>query len=154
MIQRIQTAYLLLATVLSALFLSGNIARFKDASGDLYNLTARGLMKIPTELNTGQLAILWPLILLTLLIAVISFASIFLYKNRKLQLKLTSGILIIAIFQVIVFAICSVLVMKEYDVSIVPGIKMILPVLVVICMFLAYRGIRKDENLVRSYDRL
>ena len=38
--------------------------------------------------------------------------------------------------------------------TIIPGIKMVVPLLILIFGILAQRGIKHDENLVRSYDRL
>jgi peptidoglycan/LPS O-acetylase OafA/YrhL len=154
MIQRIQSVYLLLTTIFSVLFLSGNIVKFNDSSGNLINITFRGLIKISGGSNPEQLGKLLPVILLILLIGVVSLLTTFLYKNRRLQMKLTIGLLILAITLVIMIVVYSVHIMKKYDADIVPGIKMILPLLMAVCIYLAYRGIKKDDTLVRSYDRL
>jgi hypothetical protein len=44
--------------------------------------------------------------------------------------------------------------MRKYDSDIVWSFWMLLPVLIPVSLFLAYRGIKKDEDLVKSYDRL
>lgn len=47
------------------------------------------------------------------------------------------------------YYICS-----KYDAEIVPGFKIALPVIILILNILTYRGIRHDDRLVKSYDRL
>jgi hypothetical protein len=44
--------------------------------------------------------------------------------------------------------------MTKHSTEIVPGIKMALPFLMLISMILAYKGIKKDDDLVKGYDRL
>jgi hypothetical protein len=42
----------------------------------------------------------------------------------------------------------------NFNAKIVPGMTLILYPVMLICAVLAYRGIKKDDNLVKSYDRL
>ena len=44
--------------------------------------------------------------------------------------------------------------MKKYGAELEPGLKMVIPLLIMISVTLAYRGISKDDRLVKSYDRL
>ena len=64
----------------------------------------------------------------------------------------------ILILLVIAFIIASVLysyiILTKYNAEIIPGFKMVIPVIQLILSILAYRGIRKDDALVKSYDRL
>ena len=154
MIQRLQSVYLLLTTLCSVLFLSGNMLKFTDDSGDLLNITYNGLKRISEGESPEQLARLLPLIILILLTAVTALIAIFLYRNRKLQIKFTIGLLILILILVMVLAGYSFLVMRNFDAEISWSIKMILPLLMLLFTYLAYRGIRKDEDLVKSYDRL
>jgi K+ transporter len=48
----------------------------------------------------------------------------------------------------------GITVIQRYHSELVPGIKMFIPVLILIFAILAYRGIKKDEDLVKSGDRL
>jgi hypothetical protein len=43
---------------------------------------------------------------------------------------------------------------QNHNVSAVSGIKTFIPVVEVILSILAYRGIKKDEEVVKSYDRV
>jgi uncharacterized membrane protein YidH (DUF202 family) len=45
-------------------------------------------------------------------------------------------------------------IVSKFEARIIPGFKMILPILILIISILAYRGIKKDDQLVKSYDRL
>jgi len=95
-----------------------------------------------------------PLSVIILLIATISAAAIFFYRNRRLQMKLTIGLILLASALLLYLALFAVLIINRYSVELVPVIRMIIPPLVLILSILAYRGIKNDENLVRSYDRL
>src|SRR4030042_451799 len=152
MIQRLQSVYLLLTTLCSVLFLSGNMLKFTDDSGNLLSITYKGLKRIAGGAAPEQLERLLPLTILVILIAVVALIAIFLYRNRKLQIRFTIGLLILILILVIVLAGYSFLVMRNYNADINRSIKMILPLLMLLFTYLAYRGIRKDEDLVKSYD--
>jgi cytochrome bd-type quinol oxidase subunit 2 len=154
MIQRIQSIYLFLATLFAVFFLSGNILKFSDHSGKIIGITIRGLIRISEERAPEHAALFLPLVLLILLIVVVSLLTIFLFKNRKLQLRLAIGLLILTILLVLLITGYSVYITGKYNADIVFEIKMILLLLMPICMYLAYRGIKKDDDLVKSYDRL
>lgn len=154
MIQRVQSVYLLLTTVLSVLFLNGNMLRFTDASGNVIGMTISGILKYHAGSASENPGGLLPLVILVFLTAVISFLAVFLFRNRKLQVRITAVALFLAFSVVLTAAVYAIFVMRKFDAEILWSIKMALPVLMVIFLFLAYRGIRKDDELVKSYDRL
>lgn len=133
MIQRIQSIYLLLA----ALF-SGAVAFFVPffVSGD----KVLPLLHFPVFTAAFVLS------------ALISLFSIFRYKNRQQQV--VAGRLNI----IINFVIFGFLIYYWYQkFSLAPEnmqLGIFIPVIVVILISLANRGIMKDELLVRSMDRL
>jgi hypothetical protein len=57
-----------------------------------------------------------------------------------------------------VFLITSIYVsfriVSKFDARLIPGFKMILPLAILIFSILASWGIKKDDKLVKSYDRL
>jgi len=76
-------------------------------------------------------------------------AIIFLYKNRRLQLRLTVVALFIAVINVLLYFTQ----LKKYtsgNISLTAIFALAIPLL----LFLAARGIWKDEKLVKSLDRL
>lgn len=145
MIQRIQTIYLLLTTITAILFLSGNIFLFENG-------TEIGLSGINADMQNNALNLVLSILFLT--IPLLSFLNIFFYKKRKLQIRLTMFLLFLIIFLIGVAGYYVFKISIDSDTSIVFNYKLILPVLMLIFTFMAYRGIRKDEEIVRSYDRL
>lgn len=137
MIQRFQTIYLLLTTLFSILFLSGEMVVLKNETGVV---EAHGIVL--------------PLVVLLILIAVISLLTIFLFKNRKFQLKLSIALIALSIILILALAYYAFTLSGKYNAQIQFRINLIFPVMVLVFSILAYMGIRKDEELVKSYDRL
>lgn len=148
MIQRIQSVYLLLATgafggqfVLPYLFTETNNPATTVpalADGALTPLDNIGL------LGLTALAVLLPLI------------AIFLFKNRALQGKITGLGILVGILLLTLAAITAqatrAAIPSGGSVQFGPG--WLAPVAGLLLLWLAGRSIRKDENLVRSMDRL
>lgn len=153
MIQRIQSVYLLLTTLLSVLFLNGNIINFIGSTSPV-SLAFNGVRMYSGGEEPEIVMTVMPFSILLMLVPLVSVIAIFLYKNRKLQLKLVIALilLIIAVITLAGYYIYSVI--NSYDSELMFGYKLVLPVLMLIFSILAYRGIKKDEELVRSYDRL
>ncbi len=134
MIQRIQTIWLLLAAsaalvTLKLSFYSGN----KD--NNLFE-----------ELNgTSNFLIL----IVTVAVAVTALATIFLFKNRKLQMRLSwLGLLLQLIVLALYFQQTKQFVQGSFTLT--SAISFVIPVFFI----LAWLGIRKDEKLIKSMDRL
>ncbi|MBN8676622.1 MAG: DUF4293 domain-containing protein [Chitinophagales bacterium] len=150
MIQRIQSIYLLLAAIalICPVFLplataTGDPAALQ-ATGD--NFFADGTFW-SKEHPAGYS--------LFLLIAGI-ISTIFWYKNRPKQMQ-TAGILALTVLILIVLyaALGALNAQRLPDTaSVQPGIGAYPPALAIVFLVLAYRAIKKDENLVRSSDRL
>jgi hypothetical protein len=89
------------------------------------------------------------ILILTVICATVSLVNIFLFKNRKLQLRLT---LINALISVIIIFLYFTYT-KEYTTG---GLSLlsVLVFVVPIFLLLAARGIYKDEKLVKSVNRL
>jgi hypothetical protein len=154
MIQRIQTLYLSLTAILSFLFLNGSFFKFIDHSGSLIKVTFTQVIRDTSALEQEVLEKTFLLSPFIILIVVLSVMTILLFKKRSLQLLL--GKLLIILIIAFIFVSCSYvyILLTKYNSVIVPGFKMVIPLLQLILSVLAYRGIRKDDNLVKSYDRL
>ena len=136
MIQRIQTLYLIMTILLSVLFLTGRmIVIEKDAE----------------VIHQGMIV---PLAVTAALIALISTVSIFLYKNRKQQMKLAIILIILSSVLTAALVIYGFILTSQNGGRIRLNLSIILPFPMIITSLLSYRGIKKDEELVRSYDRL
>lgn len=151
MIQRIQSIFLLAALILQIIFVSVPLANF--LMGD-YTIAfyAKGFI----DSSTGEnLLSTLPLLILCWGIPVLSLITILLYKKRMLQMRICIyNILInIGLIGMLYMQLSGFLKVNEVT-SYNYGLPMVIPIASIILIFLAYRGIRKDELLVKAYDRL
>ena len=135
MIQRIQTIYLLL------------VALFRDFC--LFGSTSG---QMPMELKFMPVMKLW-FRSCFLLVAVLALIAILLFKNRKNQFVLNRLNMILNLFLLGFFVYRSLNLSGETSVS-EKGIGMLIPVFSIVFLVLANRAIKKDEDLVKSVDRL
>jgi hypothetical protein len=91
---------------------------------------------------------------LIIILPVLSFISILLFKSRRIQKVLTLILITFSLCLIILVTYYSYILMKNYGTELEPGIKMVLPLIILIAAILSYRGISKDDRLVKSYDRL
>jgi hypothetical protein len=154
MIQRIQSVYLLLTTIISGLFLSGTILKFIGTEGSDIIMKFNGIYHTSGENGTGIIEKTLPLAIVSVLIPAISLLTIFLFKNRKLQIKSAIFLIILEVLLIGAIAYYTLTVIQNYCLSPIPVFKTFIPVITIILSFLAYRGIRKDDEIVKSYDRL
>lgn len=154
MIQRIQSVYLFLISVFSAILMHNSIILYSDRSGSVFKFSYLSLMKSTGGQGFETIEKLWPFTVILIAVLVLSLITIFFFKKRNVQVILT-GILIGFISFLNLAALHnSYLIISRYSASIIPGIKMILPLIMLILSILAYKGIKKDDRLVKSYDRL
>ena len=150
MIQRIQSVWLLLAALLGAcLFLFGILSITYTLNGVEVSKSIKLL-----ELNTvmGYL-----LAIIAIAAVALPLIAIFMFKNRKLQMNMA----ILALVLNVGFVAFYLMSIDSYNTAHTPpvnsssyGMASFLPIASVICLFLAIRGIRKDDKLVKSVDRL
>lgn len=160
MIQRIQTLYLFIASASLALMFFFPIYTFTDKQADAsvkeVKLTIQG--RFEKDFSTNEYVIAQPNYAKSLMVLVIGlalFVTIFQFNNRVRQLRITR-IMIIAIFAFIITLLSSAYntVNAEGVTNIVTGMAVIFPSVSIVFAALAARAIKKDENLVRSADRL
>ncbi|GBU07221.1 membrane protein [Bacteroidales bacterium] len=150
MIQRIQTIYLLLIAgfMLAILFLP--LGSFiKD--GEVASFNCFGLT---ITQGTGFVKSEWTLFYLAIASSLISFSAVFLYKKRNLQVGL-SYLMLMSL--VMFYFFCWVYLQGYYNIyssSFSFGFALVLPLLSIILGFMAIAGIKKDEKLIRSLDRI
>ncbi len=143
MIQRIQTLYLLCASIFSgALIFVFNL--WTEKSGKV--------ISVPELFNESSLlvkTILFAFIISSLL----SVITIFLFKNRQLQFVIGRINMLINFYLLGVLLYVSLTVSGETSVS-EKGIGMFIPIIVIVLLAMANKAIKKDEDLVKSVDRL
>ena len=152
MIQRIQSIYLLLATLLTGSLLFLDLANIFGSAGD-FVLRFYGIITIVNN----ETEVIVPLIAMAFLLITTVFSlfvSVFLYRKRILQIRL-SGInmgLLTGIVGMIIYLVIQASKKWEMDYSFTFSI--VFPVIALILVYLAIRAIGKDEALVRSLDRI
>lgn len=152
MLQRIQTVYLLIITVLTALMIFMPLAVLQ--TGDtFYKFDVFGVNTVVPE--PELLYPTWGLFVLTALIALLALFTIFMYKKRMLQIRfcIFNAILMVGFYGFFGYLIYT---MKQElgDLSVSVRIALSFPLINLILDYLAIRNIGADEVLVRSLDRL
>lgn len=151
MIQRIQSIYLLLAAIVVMITYYVPIAIFVE-NNTTYNLYACHILH--PETKQAVLSVV-PMAVLPLLSLFFSVFAIFKFKNRSFQIKLGKLNMLILItlmaVQVIYFIRLSKI-LSQAEAS--PFISAAAPLLALILVLLANRAIKKDDNLVKSADRI
>jgi hypothetical protein len=140
MIQRLQSLWLLIVA----------LAAFATYTLTLYTgKVADGSEKV------FQLADDFLLVIIIITLGLLAIINLFLYKNRKLQFKLSVagiifsiGFIFLEYFRVENFKTDKLIQAGSYQIG------ALLPILMVVFFFMAARGIYRDEKLVKSMDRL
>ena len=148
MIQRIQSLYLFIS------FLSFGIFFFSPFG----YLIDTDLTEIPIKITDNKFMneniimeySMLPLLLMIGFICLLSFTTIFLFKKRLLQVRLTIFNIIVQVgsFGVLFFYLIDI--SKRMKLEYSTGILIILPIISAILCFLAMRAILKDEVLVQT----
>lgn len=163
MIQRIQSIYLLLTTALMAVFLFLPIAQF-DTTDGIYSFTAQGISTVEamtTPVQDSAAAVIqtsaptWGVFVLGTVIAVLSFITIFLYKNRPTQARICMiNAFFLVTFYIVIF-LSGYTFREDLSASNISWTAyIVMPFVALILDILAYKAINKDERLVRSLDRI
>jgi lipopolysaccharide export LptBFGC system permease protein LptF len=151
MIQRIQSIWLLLASITIILLLVLPVATSMEGSKEFW-IQGTGLFQQEQGVVT-KVEIFRPLAISIVAVAVMCIAIIFSFKKRSLQKKLCfAAIAMILSLSFWVFNYTQKIPGGFNNVTWNAGIA--LPVLAMIFCALAIRGITKDEQLLRSADRL
>lgn len=134
MIQRIQTVYLILAIIVNGLFFLTPVYGYADAD------------------PAGWLAmVLAAALTVSVILSIFAIGS---FKNRPFQLRVCTYAMLaqVAAFGASVGVVLSMGAVSLESIGEWTGVFLLL--LVWIVQYLAQRGIKKDEKLVRSMDRI
>jgi peptidoglycan/LPS O-acetylase OafA/YrhL len=137
MLQRIQSVFLAVALALLGLLFVLPFAAAIDAQGN--------------ELAASSLD--FPLVIIQVATFVVALISIFLYRQRRRQIRLciANGVALLC-YQA--FALLYAFLLAKQAGGVQLNIAIVLPAAAAVFTFLAMRSISRDEALVRSLDRL
>ncbi len=148
MIQRIQSVYLLAVTILMIICMCSPVGSIIAGTQEISEF---GNLFITLPDGTKDFAP-WALFVILLVVAILSFGTIFLFKKRMLQIRLTifSSVVLIGYYM----ALVAYIFMLAEEASFSASWTICLPFVGLILNWLAIRGIGADEALVKAYDRL
>ena len=154
MVQRIQSVYLFLVVILMSFFILSPIAVFDLQDGSALEFYSYSVSKIMANSSEKALST-WPVLFLAIVIAIINFYDIFLYSNRMRQMRLAIYNMLLMIGMIVLVFYFYHYITKNFN-TVSHSLKLaaILPVVCIVLNLLAFRGIRKDDLLVKSYERL
>jgi len=160
MIQRIQSIYLFIVCVMSIVGLFCNIGYYTIGGitvADFTNFTFNTYDSLKEFQSAGP----WALGVLLIVVSFLSLISIMLYTKRMRQLRLTIISSILLVGYIITYAFFAyvyyeklILFNMDAELSFRLSLMGCIPVISLILNILAIHGIRKDEALVRSLDRI
>lgn len=148
MFQRIQTFYLFLVSVCMAISIFSPLA-IMAYDGNIVALNAVSLLKgADIAFETGFLFVIG------LVSSLMSLISIFLYKNRKSQIRITISN-IFAMFFFLAYMVFLIF-MNDNDYGTFTRFSWgaVIPLIAIFFAIISIKHIKKDESLVRSLDRL
>src|SRR5690554_1874923 len=156
MIQRIQSVWLFLASVVIFSLFLFPFLQYADATGAGYAFKVTGkfgnVEGLPTRLEAD-----WLRAIVTLLIGLLPLYTIFLFKNRKQQIQFSYLTILLVILLGAWFAWIISRTLQAEQLTFAMqyiGVGLFLIPVAVIFLLMAISAIRKDEKLIRSADRL
>jgi hypothetical protein len=154
MIQRVQTVYLFLAAVFSGLMFFFPFIEMVDSNQYLLQFNYNGVFRLEPDGNVLLQAAL-PVTIIISTTLVLSLLAIFLYKKRVIQMRLCIyNILLLLGSMGLIYYYYSQIADKLSIGEHAFRLAFIFPLVAAILNFLAFRSIRRDEKLVKSYDRI
>lgn len=136
-IQRIQSVYLLIVTILMAIYSFMDVVLIQTSAEVMQKLSLFDASAVS--------------FILSLLVAVLSCITIFKFKQLNVQILLSCVCILLSITQLTILAIE---ILSQYFVSTEFFICNIMPVISIILLILSIAAIKRDKKILSSYDRL
>lgn len=159
MIQRVQSLYLVAYALLCALLLFMPIYSLIPGETSVDQSIYDFSILATTQLSGGQSAVIhrsWPLVCTDSILIVGAVFALFSFKDRKRQMRLSRVLMFlsVAFIAALVTSTNSLREMADPGHVFRYGAVSILLCILPFMAFLALRGIKKDEAIIRSADRL
>ena len=152
MIQRIQTIYLTLSVVLLTLMFNFELATIEGSDG-LYEFSILGLYNNSQDIELGNKIPLYPSVLTIIALLLFTISQ---YRNRKRQIRLSRIAFLLILMLIVGSYFLTDYFAKQIESTSEPlfSVGIYLAVACLPLIFLSIRGIKKDEALVKSLDRI
>jgi len=151
MLQRIQTVYLLAAFILTVILFTGPVAQFTTETGEIFVKHSGAFTAEGERLPMSS----WPMTVMFSIVSLLSFLTVFSYKNRVRQMRMSLFLMIVDAGMVGIMYYFTRFAFNHFG-----GItnffqwRLIVPLIMLVLYYMAFKGIQKDELLVKSYERL
>jgi len=156
MIQRIQSLYLFVASVMMLMLFFFPIADFWGEISYRLSITAFGDFSVEaTSPFSGYFT--WPLLAFTLVLIILPVVALILFKYRRKQLvliRLSLAFLIVFLILVFFYYIPTIEGRVGIQADYLSPKGMFFPLAALVFIILAQRGVMKDERIIRSMDRI
>ena len=146
MIQRIQSVWLFLASMISGLLFLPSIILYEW-----------GIPGLPVRVQTLSTTRYYPLMLLAAVMVLLPLIAVFFFRNRPRQ----RGMAVLSMLSCLAFLVVLFLKISNINnnTASIMGqhygiLGALAPVVSMVFLILAIRGIKKDEKILRSLDRL
>lgn len=155
MIQRIQSVYLLIIVILAGCTNSLPMAELINVKLNLnYLLDFRGISLVQPTGELVSQSTTWLLSSFATVFGIISLITIFSFKNRIKQIRLSVLNFLFMIGYYVLLIIYLLISKSALDADIHLKLPVVFPLIAMILNYLAIGSIGKDEKLVKSLDRL
>jgi peptidoglycan/LPS O-acetylase OafA/YrhL len=151
MLQRTQTLFLLGVFILSLFMLTGTLTGF-SVDGSTFVLKHTGLF----DSDQGNMGVAtWPLSALFIAVALLAFLNIFFYRHRARQMRIAVFLILLNAGMVGMMFFYTLLAKGQLEDAIVlHKWRFIVPPINMILLYFAFRRIRRDELMVKAFDRI
>lgn len=152
--QRIQTLWLLLAGVamtLTLIFPLAILSRNGLTGSEILEMTS---LWVRNSFSGAKEDIHWGLFALNTLIVLFSFGTIFLFKKRRLQMRICMFTMLLTVGYLIYFSALAFGYTRSFEAGFSIKFACALPIVSIILLVMAHRGIRRDDILVRISNRI
>ncbi len=150
MLQRIQSVYLFVVAVLVVVGGFTPVFLFSN-EGASHAMCYCNQLTDPFLLSEMKIL---PVAIFAVVAATLALVSLFAFKKRKRQLKLNKINMLVHVLWIGIALYYFFKIQSVYELSAQPTFVAIFPVLSLILLFLANKAIQKDEDLIRSVDRI
>ena len=153
MIQRIQSIYFSISFILIILVILFPITRFVGEDSQVYLLQIWGIVLAGTETPTPVIGTI-PLFILFLVIPLLLLISLFSFKKRIRQIRFSIFSILLMVGSLVLIYFYRRQGIATLQAEAYFTLFAAFPIISAILTYLAFRGVKKDEELIRSYDRI
>lgn len=148
MIQRKQSLFLLVAMLLIIFVLFVPFIQTEYVKFDSFSITN-------LKIEDAKSISLYPIGVFIILISSLHLLTLFLFKNRRLQMRFTIFCLLLSVGFYGLLLFYHFQLKDEYGIDFfMYNYSLVTPLLAAVFDFLAFKGIQKDELLIRASNRL